>query len=182
MSNGEANYRRFLNGDDQGMVEIIKEYNDTLTLFLNGYVHNIHIAEDLAEDVFFCLVVKKPKYTSKHSFKTWLFTIGRNQAINFLRKNAKILSLENNNLKHSEQDVEKDYIREQDKIQLHRAIQTLLPQYSEVLYLAYFELLPVREIARIVKKPEKQISNLLYRAKNALKDQLLKEGFEYEAL
>ena len=58
----------------------------------------------------------------------------------------------------------------------------LLPQYSEVLYLAYFELLSIPEIADVTKKSVKQVSNLLYRAKSALKEILEKEGFEYEEL
>lgn len=185
MNNGASNYRRFLDGDDQGIVEIIKEYKDSLILFLNSYVHNIHVAEDLAEDVFFSLVVKKPKYSPNYSFKTWLFTIGRNRAINALRFRTKFISTDSAdivNLQKEELDIEKAYIKKQDKILLHQTIQRLLPRYSEVLYLAYFELLSVQEIAGVTKKSVKQISNLLYRAKGALKSQLEKEGFEYEEL
>ncbi len=182
--NGQANYRRFLDGDDQGLVEIVKEYNDSLTLFINGYVHNISVAEELAEDVFFCLMVKKPKFTPKYSFKTWLFTIGRNRAMNALRKKAKYLAFKNNaqNFQKEQEDLKISYIKKQEKIILHRAIQELLPQYSEVLYLSYFELLPVPEIANVMKKSIKQVNNLLYRAKVALRDQLEKEGFCYEEL
>ncbi len=185
MNNGETNYRRFLNGDDQGIVEIIKDYKDPLILFINGYVHNIHVAEDLAEDVFFGLVVKKPKFTPKHSFKTWLFTIGRNRALNALRKKSKHVAFHQNNkatLQKDQQDLEQSYMKEQEKLVLHHAIQELLPQYSEVLYLAYFELLSIPEIADVTKKSVKQVSNLLYRAKNSLKESLEKEGFEYEEL
>lgn len=185
MNNGEVNYRRFLDGDDQGIVEIIKEYKDALILFINRYVHNISVAEDLAEDVFFCLVIKKPKFSPKHSFKTWLFTIGRNRALNALRKKSKYTALFHNNsqgLEKDRQDLENSYIKEQEKLVLHQAIQQLLPQYSEVLYLAYFELLSIPEIADVTKKSVKQVSNLLYRAKSALKEILEKEGFEYEEL
>ncbi len=185
MNNGASNYRRFLDGDDQGIVEIIKEYKDALILFLNSYVHNIHVAEDLAEDVFFCLVVKKPKYSPKHSFKTWLFTIGRNRALNTLRFRSKLISSDSpeyGNLQKDELDIEKAYIKKQDKILLHQSIERLSPNYSEVLYLAYFELLSVQEIANVTKRPVKHVSNLLYRAKNALKTQLEKEGFQYEEL
>ena len=52
MDNGASSYRRFLDGDDEGIVEIIKEYKDGLMLFINRYVDNIHIAEELTEDVF----------------------------------------------------------------------------------------------------------------------------------
>ncbi len=36
MGRGSENYRRFLDGDEAGLVEIIKEYKDGLILFLNS--------------------------------------------------------------------------------------------------------------------------------------------------
>ena len=185
MNNGEVNYCRFLNGDDQGIVEIIKEYKDGLILFINSYVHNIHIAEELTEDVFFSLVVKKPKFTPKHSFKTWLFTIVRNLALNALRFHSKVITTDKADVLHlqkEELNIEKAYIKKEEQILLHQCIQRLLPQYREVLYLSYFEMLPVKEIAMVTKRNTKQITNLLFRAKEALKDLLLKEGFDYEEL
>lgn len=50
MDNGASSYRRFLEGDDSGIVEIIRDYKDGLILFLNRYVNNIHTAEELAEE------------------------------------------------------------------------------------------------------------------------------------
>ena len=86
------------------------------------------------------------------------------------------------NTQVTELDIEKAYIKKEERIQLHQCIQRLLPQYSEVLYLAYFEMLTVNDIATVTKRNKKQITNLLYRAKGALKQQLTKEGFEYEEL
>ena len=51
MDNGACSYRRFLDGDDKGLVELVGEYKDGLILFLNGYVDNISVAEELTEDV-----------------------------------------------------------------------------------------------------------------------------------
>ncbi len=63
MDNGAGSYRRFLDGDDEGIVEIVGDYKDGLILFLNGYVKNIFLAEELTEDTFFRLIVKKPRYS-----------------------------------------------------------------------------------------------------------------------
>ena len=52
MDNGASSYRRFLDGDESGIIEIIRDYKDGLILFLNGFTQNIHIAEELAEDTF----------------------------------------------------------------------------------------------------------------------------------
>ena len=67
MDNGAVSYRRFLEGDDDGFVEIIKDYKDGLMLYLNNYVQNIHIAEDLMEDTFVRIVVKKPHFSGRSS-------------------------------------------------------------------------------------------------------------------
>lgn len=44
MDNGASSYRRFLDGDENGIVEIIKEYKDGLLLYLNGFFRNLYIA------------------------------------------------------------------------------------------------------------------------------------------
>lgn len=52
MDNGAGSYRRFLDGDDDGIVEIVRDYKDGLIFYINSYVNNIHIAEELTEDTF----------------------------------------------------------------------------------------------------------------------------------
>ena len=62
MDNGASSYRRFReDGDESGLIEIIRDYKDGLILYLNSFVGNIHTAEELAEDTFVLLGIKKPK-------------------------------------------------------------------------------------------------------------------------
>lgn len=50
MDNGASSYRRFRDdGDEDGLVEIIKDYKDGLIFYINSFVGNIHTAEELAE-------------------------------------------------------------------------------------------------------------------------------------
>ena len=86
MDNGASSYRRFLDGDDTGLAEIVREYSDGLTLYLCGIVNDFSTAEELMEETLFKLITKKPKYRSAYSFKTWLYTIGRHVAIDYLRR------------------------------------------------------------------------------------------------
>lgn len=69
MDSGADSYRRFLDGDDEGLAEIVREYKDGLILYLNGYVNNLYIAEELTEDTFFRLITRKPKFSGKSTFK-----------------------------------------------------------------------------------------------------------------
>ncbi len=185
MDNGASSYRRFLAGDDKGLAEIVRDYKDGLIFYLNGFVSNISVAEELMEETFFKLITKKPKFQAEYSFKTWLYTIGRNAAIDYLRHSAKKndLSVDDaENRLRDEYDLEKLYIIEERKITLHRALKRLRQEYRQVLWLIYFEGFSNADAAAVMKKSAKQMKNLVYRAKGALKSELDKEGFAYEEL
>jgi RNA polymerase sigma-70 factor (ECF subfamily) len=81
-----------------------------------------------------------------------------------------------------ERSLEEEYIKNEEKIILHRAIKSLSRDYSAVLYLVYFEEMSNEDAAKVLGKNKRQIENLLYRAKTALKTKLEKEGFTYEKL
>jgi RNA polymerase sigma factor (sigma-70 family) len=184
MDNGASSYRRFLDGDDSGLVEIIRDYKDGLMLYLNGFVGNIHTAEDLTEDVFFKLATKQPSYAGKSSFKTWLYAIGRHAAVDYIRRHARTtLSADVDAASlHDEQALERSYLREERKILVHGALRRLKPAYRQVLWLVYFEGLSHKEAAAVMKKSVHTIDTLVYRARQALKSELDQEGFVYEEL
>lgn len=52
MDNGASSYRRFLDGDESAFNEIMEELFRSLVFFINGYVHDIHAAEDIASTPF----------------------------------------------------------------------------------------------------------------------------------
>lgn len=185
MDNGASSYRRFFEGDENGIVEIIRDYKDGLILYLNGFTRNVCIAEELMEETFVKLVVKKPKFSARYSFKTWLYTIGRNVAIDYLRRSSKLVNMtdeEMQNVLSEEESLEQSYIREEEKIVVHRAMSKLNAEYRQVLYLMFFEDFSTEQIAAVMKKSKRQIGNLIYRAKMSLKSELDKEGFIYEGL
>ncbi len=184
MDNGASSYRRYLDGDDEGMVEIIKNYKDGLTLYINGFVKNIYTAEELMEETFVKLATKRPRFGGKSSFKTWIFAIARNLTLDYLRKNKRLCQnpIDENDLSAEEADVERQYLKKEQSILLHRTMQKLNTEYFQVLYLAYFEGFTNSETALVMKKNNRQIENLIYRAKTALRTMLEKEGFRYEEL
>ncbi len=186
MDNGASSYRRFReDGDESGLVEIVKDYKDGLIFYLNSFVGNIHTAEELAEDTFVLLGIKKPKDKGKGSFKTWLYTIGRNVAIDYLRRNSKYTNISMADcpeLVSEEQDLELAYIKEERKITVYRALGKLKSEYRQALWLVYFEGFSTKQVAAVMKKSVHSVETLVYRARKALKSQLELEGFVYEEL
>ena len=185
MDNGASSYRRFLEGDDTGIIEIVNDYKDGLILYLNGYVNNLYVAEELTEDTFFRLITKKPRYSGKSTFKSWLYAIGRNTAVDSIRRNSRQLNTpieDMENYLSEEESLEKSYIKDERKIAVHKAFSALNRDYKNILWLVYFEDFTNKDAAVILRKNDRQIKNLLYRAKQALKTELEKEGFIYEEL
>ena len=186
MDNGASSYRRFRsNGDESGLVEIIRDYKDGLILYLTSIVGNIQAAEELAEDTFVLLGTKKPRDKGGSSFKTWLYTIGRNVAIDYLRKckRQSFVSLDDSaELISEEVGIERAYLRKEQQVLVHRAMRKLSPEYQQVLWLVYFEELSNKDAAKVMGKSLRSAESLLYRARKSLKAQLEKEGFDYEKL
>lgn len=184
MDNGASSYSRYLAGDDSALGDIVREYKDGLTIYLNSFTNNIHDAEELMEETFFKLAYKKPKYSGKSSFKTWLFSIGRNLAIDYLRriKKKRDTSLDECSDLGSGVDIEENYVREEQKLMVHKALKKLHSQYSQAICLTYIEGFSNSEAACIMHKSSRQMTNLLYQAKKALREELEKEGIKYAGM
>ncbi|MBD5142988.1 MAG: sigma-70 family RNA polymerase sigma factor [Ruminococcus sp.] len=182
MNNGESSYRRFLAGDNEGLHEIICTYRAGLILYLNSFVQNVHTAEELTEDTFLELMIKRPKFLGKSSFKTWLYAIGRNIMAKYLRSHTKlsVVPLESQEYLADEENIESNYIKNEQKRMMHQALHRLKLDYRQVLYLIYFEGFSNTEAGLIMKKSDRQVRDLLYNAKKALKSELQRSGFDYE--
>ena len=179
MENGESSWRRFMRGDPGGFEETVEMYRLNLIYFVNRFVRNAEIAEDIAADTFADLFIYKNRYNYKTSLKTYIFTIGRNKAVNYIRRNTKYLPFDED-IAAGCAELEQIVLREERDRQLNAALNKLKADYRAILHLLYFEQLSYEDAAKILGKNKKQIDNLAYRAKLALKSILLKEGFEYE--
>ncbi|WP_295073091.1 RNA polymerase sigma factor [Ruminococcus sp.] len=184
MDNGASSYRRFLDGDKNALIDIIENYRRGLVLFINSITGDFCLAEEIAEETFLKLYVDKPKFSGKSSFRSWLYSIGRNTAIDHIRKASKLDEVPVDDFYEvaDREDIEQDYIKNEDKKHLLRALEKLNDDYRQVLYLIYFENFSNTETAKIMGRSERQIRNLLYRSKESLRNILEKEGFRYEGI
>lgn len=184
MDRETQNYQRFLEGDESSLVQIIRDHRDGLMLYLNGFVSNLTVAEDLTEDTFLKLVLKKPRFSERSSFKTWLYAIGRNLALDYLKrhKKAHIPIDDCPEVTDEEQNLELRYIQQVNQRIIHHNMKKLKQEYRQVLWLIYFEGFSCVEVGKIMGKSGSNIQTLVFRARQALKEKLLEEGFEYENL
>lgn len=180
MDKGAEAYARFLSGDDSGLCEVIEEYRNSLMFFLMRYVCSESTAEELCEDTFYTLVMKRPAFSESAAFRTWLFTIARNKALNYLRSSAfrKSVPLEEAEGLFCPDSAERRLLEQERYRALYGAIDRLPQKQRDLVFLVYFENMKAAEAARVIHKTPRQAVNILFRARKKLRDILEKEGFE----
>ena len=155
---------------------LYERHRESLILFLTGYVHNTDDAEELMMDAFAVAASGTAAWSGRSSFKTWLFAIARKRAVTFLRKRRREISMVMD--PREEETPELSLIREERKLQLYRALETLPGDYRQALYLLYFEQMSRDEACRVMRKTKKQMYNLAERGHRALRDALERKGFD----
>ena len=179
MDNGASSYRRYLDGDEAAFDELVTEYYESLVLFLTGYVRERAVAEDIAMDAFADLIVHRHRYDFRVAFKTYLFMLGRSRALNYLKR-SKILVF--SPLEDAMEVADPALLPEELLLTRERnrdlgeAMEGLHPDQREAIRLVYWQGFSCEDAAKVMRKTRKQVYNLLFRGKNALKTVLEKKG------
>lgn len=171
-------YYNFFNGDKQALKVIIDRFSQPLFYFIFNFVKDEFVSEDILEDVFLAIIVKKRIFKNENAFKSYLFSIARNKSINYIKRSqSRFVLLEDKVVGESgspENMIEEKF----DVSVIQTALKKLSSDYYAVIYLSYFEELKNPQIAKIMKKSTKQVENLLFRAKAKLKNILTEDGYE----
>lgn len=182
MTSDETWYRQYLDGDETAVEKLVRKYGDVLTLYLHGYVKDMHEAEDLMIEAFSRVFARERPIHGEGSFRAYLFKTARNLAFRHVKK-QKFPLLSSQDLIFSMESTvltETEFLHKERDRQLYDALASLKEEYREVLYLVYFEKMSYREVAAVMKKSEQQVTNLVHRGKQSLKAALEKKGFEYD--
>ena len=172
-------YKEFLLGNNKSFEEIVIRHKDSIIYFIQRYTKSVDIAEDLAQDVFVYILMHKKNYRFEYSLKTYLYTIAKSKALNYIKREKRIVALDENQYEDLEESEEKVFKNERAE-NLKNAIQKLKLEYQNAIYLADIEELSYKEIGHILNKTSSSVKVLIYRARKALEKIILEEGYKYE--
>lgn len=159
---------------------LVQRYSDNLVRYAFCIVGEANAAEDIVLSAMADFVYRN-EYRALSKAYLWRITYTR--SVDYVRRHRRDVPLGDvEEVLTSPCDAEQAAIVAERKRVLYRAMQTLPPDYRNVLYLHVLEGFAVDQTAKIMGKNTKQIYNLLARAKAAMKECLLKEGFDYEDL
>ena len=161
----------YLAGDEEALPALINHHLKPIYNFSYRLLGNAHDAQDCAQETFVKAWRNLKKYRHGKNFRTWLFAIARNTAIDLLRK-KKIYVFsdfstrggstlggedEENFLLDTLADTEplpdELTLRRADNRTIESALQKIPPQYREVLLLRYHHDITFDEISKILGKP-----------------------------
>jgi RNA polymerase sigma factor (sigma-70 family) len=141
-------------------------------------------ADDLVQSTFLACLKAKTHFRAESSFRTYLFTIARNELYHLLRtrqrKDAK-LDFELSSIAEIVSTPGTKLARNQEHQQLVTRMQMLPVEQQMLLELHYWEDLDIAALAEIFESPAATIRTRLHRARNALRD-LIEKTAPPEAL
>ena len=176
MACDETLYRQYLSGDDAGLEALMKKYGDPLTLYIDGYLHDVHESEELMLDVFAYLFTKKPRIRDG-GLKAYLYKAARHMALRHKSRRKPLFSLDALTDEPEGRLLAEEVIQTEERNRvLHFCMGEMNPDYREVLYLTYFEDMSYAQAAEVTGKTVKQITNMVYRGKESLRRLLEREG------
>ena len=173
-------FRRLHAGDEKALDAMIRDYFAGLVRFIDRYLHDTPAAEDVAMDVFFEVMTHPSRYNGTSSVKTYLCMIGRSRALTYLRRHAMTVVTDVEEMVGfaATECVETVPESAERDAAVRDAVAKLPAAMQEAVRLVYFEEFSYKEAAAVMKKTEKQVDNLLYRAKAMLRDTLKKGGWQ----
>jgi RNA polymerase sigma-70 factor (ECF subfamily) len=167
-------------GDQKAMAFLLERYRKSLMSMILKMVRNLDDAEDLTIEVFEKAFRNLYRFDAKYSFSTWLFKIGTNHTIDFLRqRRLRTTSIHGEihdgrgetfsiDVASTDIDPMETLLRKQSHESLREIINRLPAMYQTLIRLKYFEELSLEEIQQQIDIPINTIKIRLFRARNLI--------------
>lgn len=154
---------------------IYSDYKNTVLKISYIYLQDYHLAEDAASETFCKALEKIGSLKDEKKAKAWLSKICVNVCRDILRhKSRREISAGDKALDKESTSPDLD-----NTLTVTEAIGKLPEDIREAVILFYFQQFKQREIAEILKIPEKDVAYRIRKGKNLLRE-MLKEEFSYD--
>ncbi len=153
-------------------------YDDVFPVLLKVVFHIVRdmgAAEDLCQEAFLRYYNRRIPIPSIAESRYWLIRVAKNLAFNYRKRKGRESSavdrikLESQYVQPDSQD---DLVREEDKVIIRDAVDSLPVKYRSVLVLKEYGELNYKEIAKILHISENNVKIRVYRARVLLEKKL----------
>lgn len=166
--------------DQELYAELVRRYQDKLMRYATGLIQNEDKAADVVQEAFIKAFVNLRGFDADKKFSSWIYRIVHNEAINYLKKYNKEISLDNHQwieqVVKSGGDIEEDFDRKEAKEMLHQALKELPLKYRSPLILFYLEEKSYEEISDVLRIPVGTVGTRINRGKKLMRVIYKKKG------
>ncbi len=165
---------RIVKGDKEAFSIVFKKYFGKVYHFVLSMVKQPSVAEDLSQDIFVKLWVRRRKLSEITSIDNYLFIVARNRTLDYLRSASRKKECVNLSdevlLSMASHDSSYDRIDDKSLIDAVRmAINSLPPKRRDIFMMSRFDGLTNDEIAALMGITRKTVENQLALAGSQIK-------------
>ncbi len=160
----------FQAGDEFAFVGIYNRYKGPVYSFCYKMLLDSDAAQDVMQETFLRVYENRSRLLKTASFKSWLFTIARNQCLNSLRRSGRHVGLQHDNWDLVvSSDTPFTQMEKSEQIKFVAGfLETLNPDYREVIILREYQNLTYEEIAAVTKSTISAVKSRLFKARRKL--------------
>lgn len=164
---------RALAQDERAFEVLVERYIRPLYSFVFLVVRDQDLAEDVVQETFIKAWQHLKRFDTQKNFKTWLYTIAKNTAFDFLKKKKSVpfssFEDEEGNMTFEPENVDTPDIlelltKEEDLKMLDDALAELPLLYRTLLLLVYREDFTLQEAAQLLHEPYNTVKSRHQRA------------------
>lgn len=150
----------------QGIEELYKNYSKLVFGVIYSILKNTDETEDVLQNVFIKLFRLDNEKLPTKSHLSWLYSVAKNETINYIKKHAKEKNFENlYEISDNDTEIEKAL----DKEYFNKLIENLPPKQQEILSLKIVSNLSFKEIANILNMKIPAVQWHYYKSLNTIK-------------
>lgn len=166
-------------GDELRFAEVYDYYKNELYFFIVSISKNKSDAEDILQEAFLTAFEKIDSLKKPESFKSWLYTIAYNKAMN-INNNIRGKSESLDDRPYLEREYKRELMNEFDReivmTEIVDAMEELTPKLYVVAELKYFQGFTIKEISHILDISDNTVKNRLLRTKKIMARSLEEKG------
>ncbi|MGD6831329.1 RNA polymerase sigma factor [Sutcliffiella halmapala] len=158
------------------------QYSDDIFRYILMMTGDQERAKDLTHDTFLKAYHSLSSFKGETSDKNWLYRIARNVTIDDMRKRKPLRYLLDSFASLASHDPLPETVAQlgEREEELYRALQAIKRSYREVIILRKIKDLTIKETAEVLNWNENKVKVTLFRGLEALKKQMIKEGYKHE--
>ncbi len=170
-------------GDKQAFGKLVNQYYEMVYAVCYGVLHLREAARDTTQDVFLKAFQEIARFKGDSKFKTWLYRVAMNAAIDAFRRRKPSVSLDGTDVSDDEdqapviiEDVSPGPREEAAKLEIKglmkKALEELSPEHKAVLVLREWEGLSYDEIAETLQLELGTVMSRIFYARKKMGDVL----------